>query len=92
VRGQGLRGYQELIANLVPLTATARSKDLVPYMAVRAAGSKTLTGYCTGFCQSAAWTLTSHGRGSLPEALLRPDSSMCRTVHCRQADQTSWAH
>jgi len=33
---QGLRGYQELIANLVPLTAASRSKDLVPYMAVRA--------------------------------------------------------
>lgn len=32
---QGLRGYQELIANLVPLTAASRSKDLVPYMAVR---------------------------------------------------------
>lgn len=33
--GQGLRGYQELIANLVPLTGAARSKDLVPYMTVR---------------------------------------------------------
>lgn len=32
---QGLRGYQELIANLVPLTGATRSKDLVPYMAVR---------------------------------------------------------
>ncbi|KAK9832694.1 hypothetical protein WJX81_001038 [Elliptochloris bilobata] len=29
----GLRGYQELIANLVPLTAASRSKDLVPNMA-----------------------------------------------------------
>ena len=32
---QGLRGYQELIANMVPLTGASRSKDLVPYMAVR---------------------------------------------------------
>ena len=87
VRGQGLRGYQELIANLVPLTATARSKDLVPYMAVRAAGSARPTRVLLGFPSEHAWTLTSNYSGSLPDALLRIVRSVCRTVHRGPAGQ-----